>query len=104
MASYSIAGLSEEALIEILDARAEGKDDPDITPEDFDLTVEKLNQVIDAIRGLELTVRAVAGNKVSSGDFKPVKRPKTKSELLLEEKLKEFDKQDVENMASDFGF
>lgn len=104
MAQMRIAGYSEEELRKILNARAEGQKDIELNPEDYDIVVEKLNQVIDSVNSLALTVRAGFGGKVSDSDFKPVKRPKTPFEKFLDDRLMQIDKQDNDELASDFGF
>lgn len=104
MALAQIEGVSEEDLRKILDARSEGLSEGELNPEDYDIMIEKMNQLIDSVNGLTLTVRGGLGGKISPSDFKPAKRPKTKYELYLEQRLLELDKIDNEGLASDFGF
>lgn len=104
VAKSRLEGYSEEELREILKARSEGNSEVELNPEDYDISIEKLNQVIDAVNGLGLIVRGGLGGKVSQSDFKPTKRPKSIFEIMLENKLLELDKQDMEDLASDFGF
>lgn len=104
VAKARLEGYSEDELREILKARAEGDSEVELNPEDYDISIEKLNQIIDSINGLGLIVRGGLGGKVSKSDFKPTKRPKSVFEIMLDNKLLELDKQDMEDLASDFGF
>lgn len=105
LAELQLKGLPESEIRKILDARAE-KDSGEVqlSPEDYDISIEKLNQVIDSINALRVTLLAVMGNKPKDSDRKPVQRPKSQYEILLEKKILEFEKEDNSQLASEFGF
>lgn len=105
MALLQLQGIGDEELQRIVDARAEhSASDIELSPENYDITVEKLNQVIDAINGLRNIVKVGLGGKLRDSESQPVKRPKTKFERHLDRRLLQFEKEDIESMASEFGF
>lgn len=105
MALLQLQGVSDEELQRIVNARAErSASDIELSPENYDITVEKLNQVIDSINGLRNIVKVGLGGKLQDSESRPVKRPKTKFEQYLDRRLLQFEKEDVEGMAAEFGF
>jgi len=105
LAELQLEGLSEEEIRKILDARAEkSSEDVQLSPEDYDIYIEKQNQIIDSINALRVTLLTVMGNKPKDAERKPVQRPKTQYETLLEKKILEFEKEDNSQLASEFGF
>lgn len=105
MAELRVSKMSEEELRQILAARAEKSEyDIELAPEDYSVEIEKYNQIIDAVNALRLTVVSALSGKGKSPEFKPAERPTTKYESKLKKKLWELDKQDAEDLISEWGF
>lgn len=105
MAELRVSKMSEEDLRKILEARAEKNEyDIELTPEDYSVEIEKYNQIIDAVNALRITVISALSGKGKSPEYKPAERPTTKYESKLKQKLWELDKQDAEDLISEWGF
>lgn len=105
MAELRVSKMSEEELRQILEARAEKNEyDIELTPEDYSVEIEKYNQIIDAVNALRITVVSALSGKGKSPEYKPAERPTTKYESKLKQKLWELDKQDAEDLISEWGF
>lgn len=97
--------LTKEDIAEIADSRANpDKNKVEIEPVGYDLKMEKMNQILDALNVLQLTVRQIAGGKVKKSDFKPSPRPKTAYQRAVDKLVLDYEKEYQEEAMSDFGF
>lgn len=105
IAKAQAAGLSEEDIAAISEARANGgSKGGDISPQGYSLEIEKLNQIIDSINLLRFVVRGSLGAKVTSSDFKTMERPKTAFEREVDKRVLAYEKKYQEQAMADFGF
>lgn len=105
IAKAQAAGLSEEDIAAISDARANGgSKDGDISPQGYSLEIEKLNQIIDSINLLRFVVRGSLGAKTTPSDFKTTERPKTAFEREVDKRVLAYEKQYQKQSMADFGF
>lgn len=102
VAQARVNNISDEEIEKILDSRTVEKD-REISPIGYNLTIEKLNQLIDAVTLNTETTRAVFGGK-KMDRFKPQPRPKTEFERLLDKKIYAHEKADQERTMQAFGF
>lgn len=105
IAKAQAAGLSEEDIAQISEARANGGGKSgDISPQGYSLEIEKLNQIIDSINLLRFVVRGSLGAQVSPSDFKTMERPKTAFEREVDKRVLAYEKKYQEQAMADFGF
>ena len=105
MAELRVSRMTEEELRQILEARAEKNEyDIELTPEDYSVEIEKYNQIIDAVNALRITVVSALSGKGKGPEYKPAERPTTKYESKLKQKLWDLDRQEAEDLASEWGF
>lgn len=104
IAAERASALSEEDIAEISRSRSREGSRPEITPRGYDITVEKLNQLLDSLMVLQLTVRQIGGGKVSDGDFKPAQRPRSAYDKAVDERVRQYEKAYQEQAMADFGF
>lgn len=89
--------------MEMLDSQA----NPDhsgegLTTEGYDQYVAKLNEVIDGVNLLRMSILVALGGK--DKDFKPVVRPKTEVQKQLDKRMYEVDEKNTKETMAEFGF
>src|SRR5699024_3461672 len=78
------ANISEEEIAKISEARSNpGGSSGNVTIQGYSLEIEKLNQILDSINLLRVTIRSALGGKDSGSDFKMAERPKTALEMEI---------------------
>lgn len=83
-----------------MNEREENRDkDQRITPEGYSMEIEKLNQVIEEVKLLRLSM---SGDK--NAKFKPPIRPKTEQEVLLEQRIEKLEAIDRDDFEHQLGF
>lgn len=91
-----------EELDRILEARASKRPQTQIPLEGYTLEIEMLNKVVDSVNMLTTTVMQALGNKNAS--FPPQPRPTTAFEKALEVRIKERERQELDDLEAAFGF
>lgn len=77
---------------------------PEIGPRGYTNVIEKLNQAIDAINLLRLTVRQVGGGKVKETDFTPEPRPTTALQREINKRVEQYEEEYQRQAMAEFGF
>lgn len=98
IARSQVESLSEEDIRKMMDEDDEEKEKR-LTPEGYNLTIEKLNQVIEEVRLLRL---GMTGDKKTK--FKPPPRPKTEQEVLLSQRMEALEAIDRNDFEKSIGF
>ncbi|MDD2326247.1 MAG: hypothetical protein PHW63_09655 [Alphaproteobacteria bacterium] len=91
--------MTEDEIRGIMDSE-EKAEAADLTPEGHTLVVEKLNQVIDKIGILTLTM-SMSSKKPK---FEPVPRPVTETRRKLNERIAEITERDQKDFSKSIGF
>lgn len=98
LAKSQVDSLSDDDIREIME-----KDDKDgdktITPEGYDMQIEKLNQVIEEVRLLRL---GMTGDKKTK--FTPPIRPSTEADSLIKERIEALEQIDRDTFEKELGF
>lgn len=89
--------------MEMLDEQANpDRSGEGLTTEGYDQYVAKLNEVIDGINLLRMSIQVSLGGK--DKDFKPVVRPKTEVQKQLDKRMYEVDEKNTKETMAEFGF
>lgn len=108
VAKRQISSLSDEEIAKISDLRANPekikREDP--TPEGYTPIMEKMDQLIDRIGIAENAIVGVFLDKKSRQKlkFKPVPRPKTKYDQLVDDLVWQYERQDADSIKKLVGF
>lgn len=105
VAQQQAANISEEEIARISEARSNpGGSSGNVTIQGYSLEIEKLNQILDSINLLRVTIRSALGGKDSGSDFKMAERPKTALEMEIDKLVKAYEKKYQAEAMADFGF
>lgn len=101
LARAQVNAMSEDDIREIMDKRdkKDGESKNDLTTEGYTMEIEKLNQVIEEVRMLRLSM---SGSKKQT--FKPQDRPSTANEKYLKKRIESFREIDRNTFAGELGF
>lgn len=102
IAKIQVGMITDEQIDEMLE-EDENPGDPELSLEGYTLEAAKLDKVADLLELLRLQQIASAGGKVK-GKFKPVPRPKTAVQKLIEERKWERQKEQAHEEMGNFGF
>lgn len=96
---------SEEEIARIYESRRNpGSAQGSITLRGYSLEIEKLNQILDSLNLLRVTIRSALGSKNASSEFKPAERPKTALEKKIDALVDTYEKKDQATTMAEFGF
>src|SRR5699024_6761656 len=105
VAKQQAAGISEEEIARSSEARSNPRGNSEnVTIQGYSLEIEKLNQILDSIILLRVTIRSALGSKNSSSDHKMAKRQKTALEIEIDKLVKAYEKKYQAEAMADFGF
>lgn len=97
--------LSEEEIARIYESRKNpGSAQGSITLRGYSLEIEKLNQILDSLNLLRVTIRSALGSKNAGSEFKPAERPKTALEKKIDALVEAYEKKDQASTMAEFGF
>lgn len=100
-----MAAMSDDDVRRIMDRETEADEDKEIPQEGYTVEVEKLNQIIDSMNSVRYIILQALSSKGSKNEPpKPVTRPKTAFDKLLEKRKLDVESKDMQNLRADFGF
>lgn len=102
IAKLQVSAITDEQIDKMLDDD-ESPEDPELSLEGYTLEAAKLDKIADSLELLRLQQIASAGGKVK-GKFKPVPRPKTALQKLIEQRKWERQKEQAHEEMGNFGF
>lgn len=105
IAKQQVAHISEEEIERISESRANpGSQRGNLSLKGYSLEIEKMNQIIDAVNILRVTIKTALGGKTSNSDFQMAERPKTAFEKEIDKRVMAYEKRFQKEAMSDFGF
>lgn len=102
IAKLQVSAITDEQIDKMLDDD-ESPEDPELSLEGYTLEAAKLDKIADSLELLRLQQIASAGGQVQ-GKFKPVPRPKTALQKLIEQRKWERQKEQAHEEMGNFGF
>lgn len=103
VAEQRLQAITEDDLRQISDMRAKGGEE-NVPLTGYTLTIEKMNQLIDAVNLNTWTIRGMFANKKGQDKFKPATRPKTIFEKKLDKLVYEYEEREQKATMAEFGF